>query len=292
LGVLINFTPAFAKFIPDEDIKNKLQRFSAENANMTQQEFNQAMDTAQQIYGPIISSLGGRLNIRGDWNDDTPNASAQQFFGTWMVNMYGGLARHPEMTLDGFHMVICHELGHHLAGYPFTGGGFGGVWAANEGQSDYFAAQVCAPKLWGEDHDTNATFRPGVHPTVAQACDSTWSTEQEQNLCYRISAAAESLARTLSALKEDPVMPAFDTPDANKVAVTDNKHPQAQCRMDTTFAAALCTSPHDEMLIPGKAVSGGPNSTDAEREASLNSCMEISNFTEGLRPRCWFHPQI
>ena len=51
-------------------------------------------------------------------------------FNKWVVAMFGGLARRPEVTKDAFQFVVCHEVGHHLAGWPFAYD-----WASNEGQS-------------------------------------------------------------------------------------------------------------------------------------------------------------
>jgi Zn-dependent protease with chaperone function len=53
--------------------------------------------------------------------------------------MFGGLARDPLVTKDGFSAVICHEIGHHIAGAPRKGFS----WASNEGQADYFATTKC-----------------------------------------------------------------------------------------------------------------------------------------------------
>jgi len=278
-------------FIPEEDIKITNRIFSERDANMTEAEFNGVIEKARLYYTPIVSAHGGKLDIIGAWTDDTLNASASQFFGTWRVNMYGGLARHPEMTLDGFAMVLCHEIGHHLAGFSFTKSMFGGVWAANEGQSDYFAAHSCARELWGPEVEVNATFREPANELVKQRCDLAWQNEDEQNLCYRINAAGESLARVLSSLKKDETFPQYDTPDANKVGQTDNRHPQAQCRLDTTFSASVCQADFNTSIIPGKKATD-PYGPDAEKEASENSCMEISGYTEGLRPRCWFSPGV
>jgi len=282
-------TLAWGTFIPEEDIKNR--DFNERDANMTEAEFRDAIEKARVRYEPIVASHGGRLTIIGDWNSNTLNASASQMGSAWRVNMYGGLARHPEMTLDGFTMVVCHELGHHLAGFSFTRSPFGGTWAANEGQSDYFAAHSCSKELWGEDYELNVTFRETVPAIVQQRCDGVWETVEEQDLCYRVNAAGESLARVLSSLKKDPSFPQFDTPDANKVGQTDNRHPQAQCRMDTTFAASVCKAEFNPNLIPGKGKSN-PFGPEAELESSENTCMEVSGFEEGLRPRCWFSPGV
>ncbi len=288
-GCLLFSQISFGTFIPTEDIKNPYQVFSARDANMTKAEFDGVIEKAKRYYTPIVSSHGGRLVINGRWDDDTLNANASQFFGTWNVNMYGGLARHPEMSLDGFAMVLCHELGHHLAGFTFRKGfgGFGGTWAANEGQSDYFAAHSCARELWREETEINASFRGTLPQSVADRCDAVWSTIEEQDLCYRINAGGESLARVLSALKEDPVEPSFETPDVNTVSTVDDNHPDAQCRLDTTYAASVCLAGFDPNLIPGKK-SADPFGKEAEKEASNYTCMISSQWQEGLRPRCWF----
>jgi hypothetical protein len=289
--LFINTPFAGATFIPEEDIKITQRVFSAEEANITESEFNEAIEKARAHYTPIVASHGARLVINGNWYDDTLNASASQVGSNWRVNMYGGLARHPEMTLDGFVMVLCHEMGHHLAGFSFTRPLWGRVWAANEGQSDYYAAHICTRDLWRDELELNATYKEKAHPLAIERCDLSWESEEDRNLCYRINAGGESLARVLSALKKDDSFPQFDTPDANKVNQTDNRHPQAQCRLDTTFAASVCRAPFDNDIIPGKRASD-PNGAEAEIESSQYTCMEISGFDEGLRPRCWFSPGV
>ena len=292
IGCILVSQVASGTFIPTEDIKNPYQVFSARDANMTKQEFDNVVEKARVFYGPIVTAHGGKLKINGRWDDDTLNANASQFFGTWNVNMYGGLARHPEMSLDGFAMVLCHEMGHHLAGFTFRkGGGFGGTWAANEGQSDYFAAHSCSRELWKDDLAHNATFKTKIPQIAIDSCDAAWTTEDDRNLCYRINAGGESLARVLSALKEDPVAPTFETPDVNKVNAVDDSHPDAQCRLDTTYSASLCKADFDPTLIPGKKHSD-QFGTAAAKEASQYTCMQFSNHNEGLRPRCWFKPSI
>ncbi len=293
MGIILLTSFAKATFIPDEDIKEPYRIYSERDANMTQQEFDGVIEKARRLYSPIVASNGGNLVINGRWTDNTLNASASQFSTTWNVNMYGGLARHPEMTLDGFAMVLCHELGHHLAGHSFKKGGFsfGGVWAANEGQSDYFAAHSCSRVLWVDEVEKNAEFRESVPAMVQEQCDTVWSTVEDQNLCYRINAGGESLARVLSALKKDPIAPSYETPDQEVVSSTNHNHPKAQCRLDTTYAASLCTQEFDIDFIPGKKLTD-PHGAAAEKEAASVSCTEAGNHLVGNRPRCWFKPSI
>jgi hypothetical protein len=60
-------------------------------------------------------------------------------------------------------LIICHELGHHVGGFPFVSGTpFGGYWAATEGQSDYYSTQVCARTMWDKETAINAGFTERV----------------------------------------------------------------------------------------------------------------------------------
>lgn len=256
-------------------------------ANMTQAEFNKIVDDIITIYKPLAKANGGNLSANKNWSDSTVNASANQFFSWWSVNMYGGLARRPEVTPDGFAMVVCHEVGHHFGGFPFVGGS---GWAANEGQSDYFATHACAPMLWKTQLTENAAFRETASPYVKEKCDAAWKTEDEQNLCYRISLAGESLARLLAVLgKTDE--PHYETPNATVVTETDDSHPEAQCRMDTYLAGGLCSLVYDEKVIPSRKHSKGENSLEAETDSAKYACTAGGLQTIGLRPTCWFKPR-
>ena len=292
---LLAAQPVFATFMPPDQMRAQILRFGTEDANMTRVEFDEIIAKADALYQPIVSSHGANLIIDANWDSDVPNARASQFFRTWGVEMFGGLARHPKMTKDGFAMVLCHELGHHLAGFPFVDGGdfFLPVWAANEGQSDYFAAHECAPRLWRDDIELNATFVDQVEPIAKDECDLVWESEDDRNLCYRINVAGFSLAATLADLQKDPIeTPSYETPDENVVDKTDNDHPHPQCRLDTTFAASLCQADFQDDLIPGKKAANGTKSLNAEREAARNSCTEFSKFAVGQRPTCWYKARL
>lgn len=253
-------------------------------SNMTEEEFNEVLDQAAELYAPMIREThGARLSINSHWEDSTVNASASQFFGTWHVDMYGGLARRPEVTKDGFALVVCHELGHHLAGYPFSGS-----WAANEGQSDYFATLSCARNLWSDQVEVNASFRETVASMPKQLCDENWTEEAEQNLCYRAMEAGYSLANLLGAMKGSEI--AYENTDDSVVGSTSHAHPAAQCRLDTYMAGALCSMAFDSEFIPGKDLGRKRNSVEAETQAAENSCVRANGHVAGMRPLCWFSP--
>lgn len=246
---------------------------------ITEAQFNAVLDRVQDIYGPIISQFGGaNLTIDRRWTDDTVNASAEQPSPTtWRINMYGGLARRPEVTEDGFAMVVCHELGHHIGGYPFVQ-----QWAANEGQSDMHATGACATRIFATNPKLAGDAMEDLPGTLRAQCDANHE-EMDREICYRAIVAGKSLANLLAELGNAGVV-GYETPDANVVTRTNHSHPAAQCRLDTYIASALCGADSwDYNLIPGKSF-GDRNSFDAQTEAFNHSCTEGA----GARPQCWF----
>lgn len=288
LGLLVPSTYSTATILPPNDLH--LQDIKGLVADITKDEFNNIVNEIVDIYTPYAESLGYDLKANNNWDNSTVNASAVQRGNAWYINMYGGLARRPEVTKDGFALVVCHEIGHHFGGFPFVGGFFN-RWAANEGQSDYFASQACARLVWQNDTEENAKFRENVDGLVQEACDQSWSTEAEQNLCYRVIAAGQSLADLLAALG-GAESPSLKTPDESEVGRTSHSHPKAQCRLDTYFKGALCTVDFDPENIPGKDGRRGSNSIVAEREAMAVSCShQAEELAFASRPRCWFKPR-
>lgn len=267
------YSSAFGDFLPPNDLY--LQDKIGTDTGITEEEFNQVIDQAVAIYEPIIKEHGATLIIRRLWSNNTVNASANQSGEKWYVNMYGGLARREEITVDGFAMVVCHELGHHLGGFPY----YQGRWAANEGQSDYFAALSCAPYLWEDEEEINATFRQTVDEYSKDLCDRVYSTEARQNLCYRQMAANLSIAGLLAALRNTKID--YKTPDTSVVSRTYDRHPKAQCRLDTYKEATLCVAEWDINIIP-----------KTEEDSADYTCTRSQDYTIGTRPHCWFKENL
>jgi hypothetical protein len=259
---------------------------------ITQAQFNDAIDEIGFWYRPLVAFHGGNLVFDRLWTSSEVNAYASRSGDDWHVEMHGGLARRAEVTLDGFRLVICHEIGHHLGGYPFKGD----IWAASEGESDWYATQACARWIWRGDTAENATFRTIAPTAVRDACDAEWAWESDRDLCYRIAMAGKSLADLLGAMAGDTVD--FATPDTSQVSVTNIFHPAAQCRLDTYVAGALCTVYPNLDVIPGETAADGRNSIEAEFQAAVFSCLPSSPLVGALdyngrnRPGCWFKHQL
>jgi hypothetical protein len=268
-------------FMPPNDLH--LQDDLKSTRGISEEVFNEVISEAEAVFKPLIQAEHGAvLTIQRRWADGTVNAFASQPSDTdWQVAMFGGLARRAEVTRDGFALVVCHELGHHLGGYPFTQ-----EWAADEGQSDYYATQACARLLWKDELEKNAESRASVDSAAKEMCDSQWLNVNDQNLCYRTAMGGKSLGTLLAALGGQ-AEPQFNTPDPRQVSRTNHAHPAGQCRLDTYTAGALCTTDFVMEVIPGKVNGSGTNTQATEREAFSQSC-SVGTYDQGTRPRCWF----
>lgn len=256
------------------------QLFTQDDMDVTygiaETDFNQILDKVEDIYTPIFAGFGAKLVVERNWSDGTVNAYAKQNGSEWIISFFGGLARRKEITPDGFAMVVCHEIGHHLAGWPkYTGSS----WAANEGNSDFYSAASCAKKLFS-DNQPAPTPNPSTDPcdflpTVSYeeeealaACPATNDTEK--TICKRIVNASMSLGKLLAALGNDKI-PSIYTPDTRVVTTMQDSHPRAQCRLDTMVAGVKCKKVWDDSVMP-------------------KTKAEMSQVTCDSKPRCWYAP--
>lgn len=261
-------------FVPENDMNIPVDSPMARG--ITEAQFNKVLDIVQKIYGPVVASQGAELVINRKWTDGTVNAYAQQSGNKYMISMFGGLARHETITQDGFALVACHELGHHLGGAPKKASYWGSSWASNEGQSDYYANLKCLRKVFSDPESKSFTAMSSGDELAIKNCQATFSDPDEANLCIRGAMAGKSVAFLFKALRNETVDPSFDTPDPNVVSSIQDAHPATQCRMDTYLQGSLCTRPVDSAL--------------SNSDPAVGTCTRSDGFATGYRPLCWYKP--
>lgn len=262
--------------VPENDLKINVGDKSA-NKTMDEETFNAVIDSVETIYAPIVAEYGGRLKVERKWDDGTVNAYAQRSGSTYKVSMFGGLARHETITPDGFALVVCHEIGHHIGGAPKKASIWGGSWASNEGQSDYFATAKCLRKTWLNDDNEAAVAAMEVPEHLQASCQAAnESNKEDYLLCVRGGMAGLSVSKLFSSLRRI-ADPAFISPDSLVVTRTNDSHPQPQCRLDTYFQGALCHKSHNDQV--------------SQRDEAEGVCYRANGDTEGVRPLCWFKPK-
>ena len=257
-------------FAPEN--KRWISKYDKETNGMTEEKFNSIISRVETVYKPIVAAKGGNYIVVRNWDDGTVNAYADRNDGNWNVNMFGGLARSPEITDDGFMGVVCHETGHHLGGAPRYNGT---DWASNEGQADYFATLKCLRRVMGSDDNISIVSKMNVDVDAKSKCELVYKSASEVALCERISMAGKSLATLLADLGGTSAV-AFNTPNRKVVKKMFDDHPEAQCRLDTYFQGILCD----------KSV----NEENSQTDAKPGTCVKSEGFSVGMRPLCWYKP--
>lgn len=247
-------------FLPENDLKIPVGDLQA--LGLGEAQFNAVLDKVERVYAPVVAARGATLVIERKWEDPTVNASAVQYGDTWVINMYGGLARHQAVTAEGFALVACHEVGHHLGGYPKN------AWATNEGGADYFATLKCMRQVAGSGAST-------TDPVAVAACKRAYPEAARRGLCETGARGGQSVAGLFAALRPGTPKPRLDTPDPTVVSRTITQgYPGLQCRLDTYFQGALCPKPVSEEL--------------SDRGPLPGACNASEGFSEGVRPACWY----
>ena len=264
-------------------------RDGEEVTGISEEDFNLVLDELEAVYTEVFEDLGKNFVVNRLWENTQVNASAQQSGDDWIINMYGGLARHKHATIDSFRVVACHELGHHLGGAPIKSTWWGTVsWASNEGQSDYYANFVCMKKLILEGQEGGlevispdlSIYESEEIAAAEAACDERFDIDAESDydnnysICLRTSLAGLSLGRLLGGSDDISLLKR----DTNVASKTNHNHPKAQCRADTYFAASLCDTPTTPVLD--------------SKDPNLGTCNRADGFEYGLRPLCWFKPEL
>ncbi|MBI5243263.1 MAG: hypothetical protein HY922_06185 [Elusimicrobia bacterium] len=255
-----------------ESVKSVCPAGAAASKGLSEGKFNAVLDRIEAIYGPVVEARGATLEINRFWEDPTVNASTQRMGSRWIVNMYGGLARHEAVTQDGFALVVCHEIGHQVGGAPKVPG----AWASIEGQSDYFSALKCMRQVFADAASKGFTRKPGSDPTAEKACAEQYKTSAGKALCLRSAMAGLSVTGLFQALHNEDTAPQLDTPDTSVVSQTDSEHPATQCRLDTYFQGSLCTKPASEAV--------------SDKNPAAGTCTRSQGYSVGLRPLCWYKP--
>jgi hypothetical protein len=257
-------------FLPKNNLWISVDDKNAKGIDEVQ--FNSVIDKIEGIYAPIVATYGAELQVVRRWTDGTVNAYAEQIGSSWKVSMFGGLARHRTVTADGFALVVCHELGHHIGGAPKYSSD---PWASNEGQSDYFATLKCLRRVWMDENNEEIIKNLDAPRALVDACSANWANSTDRAICIRGGMAGESVAKLFAALSWGR-QPRFDTPDTRVVSRTSDSHPATQCRLDTYFQGALCEKTFTEDVAQNEEVAG--------------TCHGVTGQTSGLRPLCWFKP--
>ncbi len=244
--------------------------------NITKKQFKGLLKKIKKTYRKTIHKRGGLFKIKAKWKSNRVNAYASRIGPIWKLTALGGLARHPMINYDGFALVLCHEMGHHLGGAPKSATYFK-RWVSFEGQADYWATLKCFRTLFEqEDNIQFLTDNEQDIPVWASLnCMDAYPDKKQSALCIRSIMAGKTMANLIAEYRHVD-FPLLDTPDMSEVEKTDPWHPTPQCRLDTYAQAAICQVNHKVEV--------------SDTDPNIGTCNRQNGDTDGVRPLCWFKP--
>lgn len=240
-----------------------------DESGVTEEEFNEAIDKVINTYRPIVKRMGNTLVVKKDWNNlkdssftDRKGKDNKQ----WLVSIHGTSARYKNSSKDAVSYVVCHELGHHFGGAPLKNNH---EWAVSEGQADYWAFNKCLKQIFKQDNNIEFVEDLNITNKMRRKCKAHTVTE-DRAICQRMMVAIEQ-----TYFIQNYGAKLFEN-DTNEVERTLKEHPEAQCRVDTLVAGALC---------------GMDPYFKNDNLSELNgNCTPFNGPSLGIRPRCWFKP--
>ena len=218
-------------FVEENDLW--MEDGKSDNSIVTEEMFNRIIDIGYEIYKPFADANNESLRINNKWSDSTVNANCSRFFGSVTINMFGGLARRPEVNPEGFALVLCHELAHAYGGRPYIS-----AWRkmSAEGQADYYGAMECHHQVMDALELEGYDIEPTAY--MEATCEENFEGDRA-GICIRDLVGGQSLGHLLSVIPEEAI-PNYETPDPTVVDRTLTSYPETvQCRLDTYFNGSL-----------------------------------------------------
>ncbi|MES2525457.1 MAG: hypothetical protein V4598_00155 [Bdellovibrionota bacterium] len=243
---------------------------------LTERDFKVLVERVRKVYDPVFASQGYAVEYLLYWDVEEGNAMTSESKDekkAWFM-FSGGLLRAKYMTKDGFLFAACHEIGHHLGGFPKEKEL---KWCSTEGQADYFANLRCMKELLKGDPENAKARELKLPANIVRRCEKTYSDEESINICLRSTKAAEDAYKFLQAKEsgkdaDESLFNRFMMP-ANETIM---RYPEITCRAETAYRGAICDR-QGEL-------------SDTDETAGV--CHKKNGDRIGMRPACWFKPQV
>ncbi|MBF0362844.1 MAG: hypothetical protein HQK49_17630 [Oligoflexia bacterium] len=220
-------------FMPDNDLWKDDHYYRQFKSNVSKEMFDKIIQAGRDAY----KSEDESLTIKANWDSSTVNATTSRMFGSVTIEMFGGLARRPEIILEGFTLVMCHELGHAYGGEPLIQDN-AWFYMSAEGQSDYYATLECYNRIAERVFELSRINPNQTTFFIKNKCKK-YSNGKDFSNCLAKLEGGLSLGTLLSKLGSS-VPPKYETPDTLVVSETVLSYPQTvQCRVDTYLAGGL-----------------------------------------------------
>jgi hypothetical protein len=191
--------------------------------------YNITSEIYELFYRPNIS-------LKYEWDQPYFTAYAhEESEESFSLNFWGGLARIPDMLEETWAFVVCHELGHVLGGGPFLN--IDSLnWASSEGQSDYFAAQICLPRYFKSKGQEDIKYQTFL-PFELGFCTERYKKQVDHSVCLRLLRAQRGFVAINRYMQNDE---AYEFNKQIQRTNNEGSMPSLQCRMNTLTDGTSC----------------------------------------------------
>ncbi len=199
-------------------------------SDVTEAQYRALLNEFQVKYiMPVFRGTGKPLVIPNEWESPYFAAFAQDKEQYMQVSLWGGMARAPGATLPVLAGILCHEIGHVIAGEPRQTIQWA-EWSSTEGQSDFYATKECLPQFL-KAHPELVTE---INPQVLALCGG-------NELCARTAQTGVEMVQFFKLYdSQKSAEVSLWTPAPASTELLRNVYPSHQCRLDTYLAGALC----------------------------------------------------
>ena len=161
-----------------------------------------------QLFKTELAQKPYPIVLNAEWESPFFGAGVSLYENNFRLMILGGTTRIAGLTPDAYAAIVCHELGHVIGGSPFQTIQFA-EWSSAEGQSDFFAANICLPRYFRSLNET------------------------EDKISARIEEAGYSMIKSFSqAIKEGDGFIRFKADTTKTTATLINTYPSLQCRYE------------------------------------------------------------
>jgi hypothetical protein len=207
---------------------------------VSQSDFSDVNEVIIDTHAPLVfnrfKSTIDLVELYGNFGGAFMVDSARKPIGEhrFIVTLTGSIPQSGPMSMDGYAIVACHEVGHILGGAPQQKKALD-KWSSVEGQADYFATNQCMWK-YAKSLRPNDLIRDFDRDFIAR-CDTIYKNDLEKTLgCLRILSGIQAMVEYFNrtAAKDNQV--SIYAHDPTQVTGTIQKYPSPQCRVDTWMA--------------------------------------------------------
>lgn len=161
-----------------------------------------------QLFQTELAQKPYPLVLNAEWESPFFGAGVSLYENNFRLMILGGTTRIKGLTPDAYAAIVCHELGHVIGGSPFQTIQFA-EWSSAEGQSDFFAANICLPRYFRSLNET------------------------EDKITARVEEAGYKMIQSFSlVIKEGDGFIRFKADTTKTNATLINTYPSLQCRYE------------------------------------------------------------